>query len=135
MASLLATRADVEALAPGVEDAVDDYSATLLDEYLELAAAGTEGDDVFWGGRGARAQALRCLHILSRTGVLTAAGYEDPGESGPVASRSSGAGNSTSFSTSVLAEDLGLTKWGRTLAELQRARLAVTLPSLTGTEY
>jgi hypothetical protein len=136
--SLVATSADVDALLPGTSTAVDAYGATVLDEFLALAAAGTEGSATFWGSGAnyARAQALRCLHLLARAGMLAQANVEDPGESGAPSARSQGGGNSMSFATAQGTTDsLGSTKWGRLLLELQQARLARAWPAVVSTGY
>jgi hypothetical protein len=129
-----ASRTTLDALLPGVSTLVDAYDATLIDGELDQAAAFIGGSD-FWGVDIERAEGMLTLHSLARLGHLAQANVEDPGESGVVQSRSSGA---TSMGYAVggqSPEQLVTSRWGRMLLELQQRRLRVVRPTVNHTGY
>ena len=132
-----ASRTTLDALLPDVSTAVDAYDATLIDTEIERAASVVGGSD-FWGTNLEQAEGRMCLHNLARLGHLAQAGVEDPGESGVVQSRSSGA-TSMGYSVPALpaldSSQLGTTRWGRDLYEQISFRLACVRPTIVSTGY
>lgn len=130
-----ASRTTLDSLLPDVSTAVDAYDATLIDTELERAASVVGGSD-FWGADLEQAEGRTCLHNLSRLGHLAQAGVEDPGESGVVQSRSSGA-TSMGFAVPapLAAQQLGTTRWGRDLLEQIEMRLIVVRTTVVSTGY
>ena len=132
-----ASRTTLDSLLPDVSTAVDAYDATLIDVELDRAASIVGGSD-FWGTYLEQAEGRFTLHNLARHGHLAQAGVEDPGESGVVQSRSSGATsmgyNVPAFPTLDMAQ-LGTTRWGRDLYEQISFRLALVRPTIVSTGY
>jgi hypothetical protein len=91
----------------------------VLERYLAIAKRLVANSQI-WGELWTEGQALRALHLLSRSGTLAKYGVPDPGEAGQVASKALGP-SSASFAVVALppeAADLAATQWGRMYWEL-----------------